>query len=223
MTRDPGSARDAVLRRVREATTGARDGDADAAYAALPRAYRAADAGADRASLLDRLQERLGDYGVRVVRTAAVDLPAALAREVDARAAGRVVMPPDAPAAWRAALAGRTLVRDEAAAAELDAADATVTACSVAIAETGTIVLDGGPGQGRRAASLVPDVHLCVVAASQVVALVPEAIERLAPAARAGRPLTWISGPSATSDIELVRVAGVHGPRALVVLLVVDA
>ena len=116
-----------------------------------------------------------------------------------------------------------TLARDEPQlpAAELDQMTGIVTGCAVAIAETGTIILDGSPGQGRRAITLVPDYHLCIVGASQVVHLVPEAVARLA--GTATRPLTWISGPDATSDIELQRVEGVHGPRTLEVILVTGA
>jgi L-lactate dehydrogenase complex protein LldG len=104
--------------------------------------------------------------------------------------------------------------------ADLEQFDAALTGCALAIAETGTIVLDGGPESGRRALTLVPDHHICVVRAEQIVASVPEAIAALEPAARAGRPITFVSGPSATSDIELERVEGVHGPRKLDVFVV---
>ncbi|MBL7519986.1 LUD domain-containing protein, partial [Frankia sp. CNm7] len=138
------------------------------------------------------------------------------------RGARRLVRPPGLPPGGRAGAAGVEAVDDEPAltAGELDAADGVLTGCALAIAETGTIILDGGPGPGRRALSLVPDYHLVVVRADQVVAGVPDAIARLVTTGAAARPQTWVSGPSATSDIELNRVEGVHGPRTLEVILV---
>jgi len=166
--------------------------------------------------LLDLLAGRLTDYRALVVRATSVTLADEISAALRRRQARRVIVPP----ALRLPLPDFVAATADAppflAAAELDAFDGVITRAAVAIAETGTIVLDGSPGQGRRAISLVPDYHLCVVEAGQVVHLVPEAVDRLS----AGRPLTWISGPSATSDIELERVEGVHGPRTLEIVLV---
>jgi L-lactate dehydrogenase complex protein LldG len=181
----------------------------------VPRTYRiSGDLGT--AQLLDLLAERLRDYGCTVRRTAPGQLMTAVGEALGQRGARRIVVP--AGLDLTGLPAGTVIVADDGLSpAALDAVDGVITGAAVAIAETGTIVLDGSPGQGRRAVSLVPDYHLCIVRAEQVVALVPEALARLNP----GRPLTWISGPSATSDIELDRVQGVHGPRTLEVILVV--
>jgi L-lactate dehydrogenase complex protein LldG len=130
-------------------------------------------------------------------------------------------VPAGVPAPWRPR--DVELVEDaELSAAQLDAVDGAVTGCAAAIAETGTLVLDGSPICGRRVLTLVPDHHICVVLAGQIVELVPEAIAAVAPAVRDGRrPITLVSGPSASSDIELSRLEGVHGPRHLLVLIAV--
>jgi L-lactate dehydrogenase complex protein LldG len=166
-------------------------------------------------ALVELLTDRLVDYRATVVASASEAVPATVASALAGLGARVVVAPPGVPAAW---LDGVETRRDGDAplpVTELDAADAVVTGCAVAIAETGTIVLDGSADQGRRALTLVPDVHVVVVRADQVVQTVPEALALLEPT----RPLTMISGPSATSDIELDRVEGVHGPRTLVVVL----
>ena len=157
---------------------------------------------------LELFCERVADYRAVVERCAAEDLVAVVAAALPE---GEVVVPEGLSFAVEGAR-----VDDGLTAPELDAVAAVVTGCRVAVAETGTIVLDHGPGQGRRAVSLVPDVHVCVVRADQVVPDVPDAIAVLDPS----RPLTWVSGPSATSDIELDRVEGVHGPRTLHVVVV---
>lgn len=216
------AARTEMLARIAAAVDGVRADAPDAAYAELPRTYRATDEEAT-GTRLDSFEERLVDYDVEVLRSTVEGLPAAVAAELGRRRASDLVVPLDLPTRWLAAAGHVDRVPDDVPAETLDRADGVLTGCAVAVAETGTIALDGGSGQARRAATLVPDLHLCVVMASQVVGLVPEAVERLAPAVREGRPITWISGPSATSDIELVRVAGVHGPRTLVVILVRDA
>jgi L-lactate dehydrogenase complex protein LldG len=163
------------------------------------------------------LVDRLEDYKARVEVVSASDLPEA----IRARLEGKAFVAPDGlPAGWLTPSLAEHTVTDSREApldvVRLDALDAVVTSSAVSIAETGTIVLDGSPDQGRRAISLVPDHHVCVVPAETIVGLVPEGFARL----DITRPLTLISGPSATSDIELERVEGVHGPRTLDVLIV---
>jgi L-lactate dehydrogenase complex protein LldG len=212
------SARDEVLARIHSAL-GAR-----AEHHEPPRGYRQhGDHDPGDAALIDLLAERLTDYRARVWRSAPHDVAATIARALAAGLAGAdldarpsIVVPSDLPDGWLEAVDGDVVRDDRLETAALDACEGVVTAAAVAIAETGTIVLDGTTGQGRRAVTLVPDLHVCVVLAEQVVATVPEAVARIDPT----RPLTWISGPSATSDIELDRVEGVHGPRTLEVVLV---
>jgi L-lactate dehydrogenase complex protein LldG len=166
-----------------------------------------------------RFCERVGDYRAEVRRvTDVAETVAAAARE---RAATRFVVPMGLPHAWRPP--ELELVDDDGfSPAELDRMDGVITGCTVAIAETGTIVLSGGAHEGRRAITLVPDLHICIVDEAQIVELVPEAFATLAELGIQARPITFISGPSATSDIELSRVEGVHGPRELVVLVRAD-
>lgn len=207
--------RGVVLARIREAL-----GPVRAERGVIPRRYRSHS---DRveSEVLSRFAERCRGYGARCTSAGAAGVGEAIAASLLERGAGRVAIPANLPPAWRPP--GLTLLEDgEERAADLEAVDAAVSGCAVAIAETGTVVIDGGAGQGRRALTLVPDYHLCVVRTDQVVDLVPEALERLGPAAAAGRPITFVSGCSATSDIELERVGGVHGPRTLEVVIVDD-
>jgi L-lactate dehydrogenase complex protein LldG len=164
--------------------------------------------------------ERVADYRAEVRQVTTGQLTEAIAAACRAHGARRVVIPPGLPTDWRPD--EPELVEDlELRARDLDSLDGVLTGCTVAVAETGTIVLGSGPDEGRRAISLVPDLHICVVREDQIVELVPEAIEVLGDLlARERRAITLISGPSATSDIELSRVEGVHGPRTLVVLVV---
>src|SRR6266536_2064813 len=199
------TAREEVLALVQEALRAARE-------------RRAADDGGPERRVA-RFAERVADDRGNVRLVARADLPAAVAEALRARGARRVIVPPDLPAEWRPAGA-ELLVDGELANDVLDAADGVLTGCVLGIAETGTIVLDGGARQGRRAITLLPDYHLCVVEASQIVGTVPEAITALDAAARERRPITFVSGPSASSDVELRRFEGVHGPRSLEVLVV---
>jgi L-lactate dehydrogenase complex protein LldG len=162
--------------------------------------------------------DRLSDYRADATVVGAGDVPEAVRVALERHDTGRVLTPPDFPATWLPSgeRVSVTPDRGELSAPELDQFDGALTGCAVAIAATGTIVLDGGPGQGRRALSLVPDHLVVVVLSDQVVGDVPDAIARLSGA----KVQTWISGPSATSDIELNRVEGVHGPRRLDVIIV---
>ncbi len=223
------SSREVVLRRVREAL--GRGGPAGRATRVPPTRPLPAEGGAGyrRSGELpaearaDLFAERAGEYRVTVRRVTAAELPGALAEELSQRGVRDAVAPADLPEAWRADEVRWHLDRPGAGAlsvAEVDACDAVVTGSALAVAETGTILFDGGPRQGRRLLTLLPDLHLCVVEEGQVVQTVPEAILASREAVRAGAAITLVAGPSATSDIELDRVEGVHGPRTLVVVLV---
>ena len=169
----------------------------------------------DRDELVELFAERVADYDVTVHLTTTDGLAAVLGEACRAHAVQRLAVPLDLPDGWRPD--GIVLVPDDGlSGAELDAVDGALTGCALAIADTGTIVLDCGPTQGRRALTLIPDLHLCVVFADTVVGTVPEAFDRIS----VERPVTFVSGPSATSDIELSRVRGVHGPRNLEVIVV---
>jgi L-lactate dehydrogenase complex protein LldG len=183
----------------------------------VPRRYRTAGRLAPKARV-DLFCERAADYQARVHRVAGADLETVLSARCEELGARRLAVPPGVT--WRPH--GTELEPDEPPieAARLDRLDGVLTGCAVAIAETGTVVLDGFPSCGRRALTLVPDLHLCVVAADAILETVPEAVAALAPAAAAGAPITFVSGPSATSDIELRRVDGVHGPRKLELFVV---
>ncbi len=207
-------ARDDVLARVRAALA-----DVPASErpddVPVPRDYRRHDA----ADAPARFLARVAAYRAAVHRCDAEDVPDVLRGIVDRHGARRVVVPAGLPESWTRAVPEPVLDRPLSV-RELDAVDGVLTTCAVAIADTGTVVLTGGPGQGRRALTLLPDLHVCVLGAGLVVGTVPEAFDRLAALGLAGAPLTFVSGPSATSDIEMSRIEGVHGPRRLEVVVV---
>jgi len=211
------NARDEILSRVRTAL-GNGPGRASASDAGAREVTRDYVRTRDLPDRLGLFVERVEDYRATVIRTDVDGVAAAIAESL--AGARRVIVPGDFPDSWLPV--GLDAVRDEPAlsAHELDDIDAVVTGAAAGIAVTGTIILDHTTGQGRRALTLVPDLHVCVVTEDQVVGDVPEAIAALRSSVDGGRPLTWISGPSATSDIELARVEGVHGPRTLHVILV---
>jgi len=186
----------------------------------VARDYRRSET-VDHEEVVERFAERVAEYKVSVQRIEEAALPEAIAAACAMRGVRRLVIPTDLPESWLPAGVellqdGNTLTYEQ-----LDTSDGVLTGCALGIAQTGTIVLDGGARQGRRVITLLPDYHLCVVYEDQIVNLVPEGIARLGDAVlRHRRPITFISGPSATSDIELNRVEGVHGPRTLDVLVV---
>jgi L-lactate dehydrogenase complex protein LldG len=201
------TARDDVLGRISAAL------GAGVAVPEIPRAYR--QAGEVRGDVVALFCARAAEYKATVRRVAGADLPGVVAELCGGR---RIAVPPGGPDV----LSGVEVVVDDPPLSPqaLDKLDGVLTGCALAIAETGTIVLDGGERSGRRALTLVPDWHICIVEADTIVAGVPDAVAALAAAAADGRPITLVSGPSATSDIELDRVEGVHGPRNLDILVV---
>ena len=211
-------ARDVILGRIRTALRDVPQSETPAEVA-VARSYRTRS-DAPHEELVDQFAERVAEYKAIVRRVTADELPDAIAAACAARGVGRLVVPNDIPREWLPASV-EALFDEGLSYAQLDAADGVLTGCAIGIAQTGTIVLDSGAHQRRRAITLLPDYHLCVVRSDQIVGLVPEAISALANAAsEERRPITFISGPSATSDIELNRVEGVHGPRTLNVLIV---
>ncbi|MFE2415890.1 lactate utilization protein C [Streptomyces hokutonensis] len=213
------SSRERILGRVQRALGDVREDDTPYEEA-VRRDYLREHGDRSVAETVELLAENLADYRALVHRCTEAELAATIAGLLAGRGSRTVVVPPGLEPSWLAASDVEQIEdRAENTPHELDRIDSVVTACAVAAAETGTIVLDGGPDQGRRRITLVPDHHICVVRVpDQVVSSVPQALQRLDPT----RPLTWISGPSATSDIELDRVEGVHGPRTLEVVLVSD-
>jgi L-lactate dehydrogenase complex protein LldG len=208
------NAREEVLGRIRTAL-----GENRTAVPDVARDYRLTD-GRDPGdpALLDLFVDRLEDYRASVLRCGPGEVAATVTRALDSGlgpgwSPGAVVVAPGLPEHWRPE---DVAPDDGRPAVELAGSAASVTGVATAVAETGTLVLDGSSLSGRRALSLLPDCLVCVVEAAQVVGSVPEGLAVLDPVA----PLTMISGPSATSDIELQRVEGVHGPRTLVVVLV---
>jgi L-lactate dehydrogenase complex protein LldG len=214
------NAREEVLARIAAAHRAAPPPDLP--YEEISRQYRtASDFSAE--ALTELLIDRLLDYRALVRQCSPDNLAAEIADALGRRSAQTVVAPAGLDLSWTASISAQVLTDgsstdDQLSVSELDAADGVVTGCAAAIAETGTLILDGSPGQGRRVLTLIPDYHLCVVLLDQIVADVPQALARL----EATRPLTMISGPSATSDIELNRVEGVHGPRTLEVIIVAE-
>jgi L-lactate dehydrogenase complex protein LldG len=205
------SARDEMLARVGTAIAGSESPPPARDY------RRAATAGLEQR--VELFCTRVADYRAEVqqIRVDAIATTVgAICRELDAQ---RIGVPPSLPTEWRPR--SLSLVEDHGLTPRyLDRLDGALTGCTAAVAETGTIVLTSSAHDGRRALTLVPDLHICVVREDQISMVLPETFDRLAEQGLAASPITFVSGPSATSDIELDRVEGVHGPRRLHVLVV---
>ena len=211
-------AREVILGRIRAALRDVPDAELTAAPP-LPRAYERRGS-LTPAGVLDLFARRARGYRATLELASESSVGVAVAKVCDQLGVGGLVVPPALPAHWRPG--GIDVIEDHGLAGrELDHIDAALTGCAAAIAHTGTVLLDGDGSSGRRLLSLIPDTHICVIRAEQVVETVPEGLARVAAAVRSsGAPITLVSGPSASSDIELTRVEGVHGPRKLVLLLV---
>ncbi|WP_329181179.1 LutC/YkgG family protein [Streptomyces sp. NBC_01477] len=214
-------SRTEILRRIRQALDGTTDGTPPDP-ATIPRDYLTVHAHRTPEQSADLLADNLTDYRAHVHRTNEQDLPATLARLLTHHGTRTAITPPDLPHHWLSQTTGITITTpDETTTTHtLDTADTVITGCTLAIAETGTIILDSTTAQGQRRITLIPDHHICVIRTpQQIVDSIPQALPRLNPA----HPQTWISGPSATSDIELTRIEGVHGPRTLDVILLTSS
>lgn len=207
------TSRELILARVRQANAGLKSA-AESPLAAATHAPPTVNA----QGVLERFIEVAKDYRASLTLVPEAEIAEAIAKCCAAQSATTMALPQGFPDAWLPK--GIDFISaNHLEAHDLGLLQGTLSTCALAIAETGTLVLDGGPGQGMRALSLIPDYHLCLLQQNQIVSSVPEAVAALAPAVKAGRPLTFISGPSATSDIELIRVEGVHGPRTLDILI----
>jgi L-lactate dehydrogenase complex protein LldG len=204
------AAKESILGRIRDTLISASEA------APIHYAYHQ-QSDSNRLEILAEFVRKVRDYQAIVTEGTEADLPAAMAVACQRHALQRLAIPDDLPSKWVPSEIETLPDTPPLSNDDLDHCDGVLTGCAIAIAQTGTIILDGGKRQGRRALSLVPDVHICVVRADQVVGVVPEAITWLRQ--HPTRPITFISGPSATSDIELARVEGVHGPRTLIVYL----
>jgi L-lactate dehydrogenase complex protein LldG len=215
---DTTAARAEVLRRIRAAIAPPSSSEAiDISWQAIERSYRHA-ASHDREAILELFEDRLRDYDAGVYRSAEDQVPALIAQVLAERDKHTLAIPEGLPVEWLPQ--GINLVRDgRTSVTAIDACDGVLTSATLAIAETGTIILQDAPGQGRRAITLLPDYHLCVVRADSLVQTVPEAIRQLQ--STADLATTFFSGPSATADIEMTRIKGVHGPRFVDVILIV--